>query len=124
MSIRVAGPGRGDSHLWPDRFDEGLGCRGPAAVVGDLQEVDAREVVGQERGVDALFDVAHQQEAPRADLAEEDDRDIVDTRATVRRYRRDLTPDRPENPERDLIDAESVAGGDPETGRGRRRTEP
>jgi hypothetical protein len=93
-------------------------------VVGDLQEVDARQVVGQERGVDALFDVAHQQEAPRADLAQEHDRHIVDTGATVRRYRGDLTTDWPQDAERDLIDAESVAAGDPETGRSRRRGEP
>ena len=124
MSIRVASAGGCDSHLRPDRFDEGFRRGRAAAVVGDLQEVDARQVVGKERRVDALFDVTHQQEAPRADLAQEDHRDIVDTRATIRRQRRDLAADRPEHPERDLVDGESVAGGDPETGRGALRGEP
>jgi hypothetical protein len=124
MSIRVPGAGRGDRDLRLNRFDEGFRRRRPAAVVGDLEEVDVRQVVGEERRVDALFDVAHEQEAPRADLAQEDHRDIIDTCATVRRCRRDFATDRPENAERYLVDGEAVAGSDRETGRGLGRREP
>jgi hypothetical protein len=80
-------------------------------VVGDLQQVDVRQVVLQERRIDPFLDIAHQQEATRRDLAEQDDRDVVDARPTVRRSQRYLSTDRPQDLERDLVDRQSVAGG-------------
>ncbi len=44
------------------RVDERLCRRGLAAVMGDLEQVDVRQVVLEQRRVDALLDVAHQQE--------------------------------------------------------------
>jgi hypothetical protein len=51
--------------------------------MGDLEEVDVREAAPDELGIDALLDVAGQQEPVLADLAEEHDRDVVDRRPAV-----------------------------------------
>ncbi len=117
MPVRVPGAGRGDGDSGPDRIDERLGRRRPAAVVGDLEQVDMRQAVGQQRRVDAFLDVAHQQEAARTDLAEEDHRDVVDAGAAIRRDCRDLPADRPQHVQVDLVDGEPVAGGQAEPDR-------
>ena len=54
----------------PHRVDERLGGRGPAAVMGDLEQVDARQARREELRIDLLLDVAHQQEPPVPDLPE------------------------------------------------------
>ena len=47
------------------------------------------------------------------DLAEEDDRDVVDAGPAVGWRGRDLAADGPEDAQRDLVDGEAVAGGEP-----------
>jgi hypothetical protein len=78
-------------------------------MVGDLEQIDVGQSVGQQLGIDCLFDVPHQQESPVPDLSEEDDRHVVDARSTVRRVDWHLSPDRPEHPERDLVNVQAVA---------------
>jgi hypothetical protein len=95
MAVRVAGPRRSDGHSRPDRVDEGLRGGGPAAMVRDLEQIDMWQIVLQQRRVDPFLDVAHQQEPPLPDMTEEDDRDVIDAGAAVRRDRRDLAANRP-----------------------------
>ena len=89
MPVRVAGAGRGDGDLRVDRLDERLGRRGPASVVGDLEQVDARQALAEQRRVDPVLDVAHQQEPASTDLPEQDDRHVVDAGPAVGRRGRD-----------------------------------
>ena len=117
MPVRVVGPGRGDRDAWADRVDEGLGRRGLAAVVRDLEQVDPWQALGQQRRVDVLFHVAGQEEPTIADASEEHDRDVVDARTRVRRRRRDATADRPKDRHRQLVDLEAVAGREAEPDR-------
>ncbi len=119
MPIRVAGPRRGDGDPWPDRRDERVGRRSPAAVVRDLEDVDGRQAGRQERRVDVLLDVAGQQEASVADGPEQDHRDVVDSRPAVGRLERDRAADGPAHLERDVVDGQPVAGGDDPVGRRR-----
>ena len=70
----------------------------------------------EQRRVDALLDVAHQQEASRPDLAEQDDRDVVDAGPAVGRLGRDLAADRPQDAQRDLVDRQAIAGGEARVG--------
>jgi hypothetical protein len=79
-----------------------------------------RQSFGQQRRIDALLDVAHQQEPARADLPEEDDRDVVDARAAIGWDGGNLATDRPEHPHGDLVDGEPIAGGQAEPDRGSR----
>ncbi len=67
-----------------------------------------RQVVLEQRGIDALLDVAHQQEAPLPDLAEKDDRDVVDACPAVGRCGRDLTADGPQHAHRDLVHRQPI----------------
>ena len=76
-----------------------------------------RQALGQQRRVDAFLDVAHQQEAARTDLAEQDHRDVVDAGAAIRWDGRDLPADRPQHVQVDLVDGEPVAGGQAEPDR-------
>jgi hypothetical protein len=80
--------------------------------MGDLEQVDVRQVVLEQCGVDALLDIAHQQETARSDLAEQDDRDVVDASPAVGRRRRDLATDRPQHAHRDLVHRQPIAGGE------------
>ena len=82
-----------------------------------LEEVDARQALGEERRVDAFLDIAHQQEPAGPDVTEEDDRHVVDARPAIRRRRRHLTADRPQDPQVDVVHGEAVAGGDREPDR-------
>jgi hypothetical protein len=95
MAVRIAGTGRSDRDPGTHRLDERLGRSGPTAVVGDLQEVDLRQALRQELRIDVLLDVAGQEEASVADRPEEDDRDVVDASAGIGRRRRYLPADRP-----------------------------
>jgi hypothetical protein len=104
MPVGIAGPGRCDRDRRAGRIDERLCGRRLAAVVGDLEQVHVRQPVLEERWVDAFLDVAHQQEAPLPDLAEQDDRDVVDAGPAIGRGGRDLATDRPQDAQRDLVD--------------------
>ena len=64
VAVRVARAGRRHRDRRSGRIDEGLGGRRPAAVMGDLEQVDMRQSVREQRRIDALLDVAHQQDAP------------------------------------------------------------
>jgi hypothetical protein len=78
--------------------------------MGDLEEVDVRQVILQERWIDALLDVAHEQHTTVTDLAEQHDRHVVDPRAAVGRRRRDLAADRPQDAQADVVDVEAIIG--------------
>ena len=117
VAVRVAGAGRGDRDSRVDGVDERLGRRRGAAVVGDLDQVDAREPAGEQRGVDALLDVAHQQEPAAVRLAQEHDRDVVDPRAGVGRLERHGARVRPQDRQPDLAEADLRAGREEATGR-------
>ena len=79
-------------------------------MVGDLEHVDTGESPGEEDRVDAFLDVAGEQEAPLAYLAEEDDRDVVDAGAGVGWLTRDRRPIGPQHPKADVVEGEAVAG--------------
>ena len=110
VAVWVARARRGYRHLRPGCLDEGLRRRGPAAVVRHLEQVDLRQSLGQERWVDALFDIAHQEHPARPDLAEQHDGDVVDGRAAIRRLEGNLAADRPQDAQADLIDGQAVPG--------------
>jgi len=110
VTVRIAEAGRDNGHLRPDRVEEGLGARGLRAVVRDLQELDTRKAAGEELGIDALLDVAGEQEAVRTEAAEQDDRHVVDRGAAVGRVLGHPTGVRPEDPELDVVERESVSG--------------
>ncbi|HEY6012856.1 MAG TPA: hypothetical protein VIU37_02580 [Candidatus Limnocylindrales bacterium] len=80
--------------------------------MGNLEQVDARQALGEEARVDRLLDIAHQQEAARPGLSEQDHRHVVDAGAAVGRFRRDLAPDRPQDPQGDLVDLQPIAARD------------
>ena len=94
VAVRVAGARRGDRDPRPDRIEERLGGRGRAAVVGDLEQVDARQAAREQRRVDALLDVAREQEPPPVRLAQQHDRDVVDPRSRCPAARPGPCPDR------------------------------
>jgi hypothetical protein len=73
-------------------------------VVGDLEEVEARQTRSQQARVDVLFHVAGQQEAPLPDRAKQHDRHVVDARPGVGWFGRHLAPDRPQDAQVDLVD--------------------
>ena len=113
VTVWIAGTRRGDGDRGTNRIDERLGRRGPAAVVGDLEELHAWQPRREELRVDRLLDVAHQEEPPDADLAEEHDRHVVDPGPAVGWLGRHLAAAGPQGAERDLIDGQVVTGGDP-----------
>jgi hypothetical protein len=110
MAIRVSEPCRNDREGRPHGVEEGSGGGGPAAVVRDLQEVDVRQTTAQQDGIDALLDVAHQEEPVTFDLPEEHNRDVVDARAGIRRAGRNGARVGPQHPKGDGIEGDRVAG--------------
>lgn len=76
--------------------------------MGDLEEIDVGQVVLQQRRIDAFLDIAHQQHAARADLAEQDDRHVIDAGPAVGRGHRHLAADRPQDAQPDLVHVEVV----------------
>jgi hypothetical protein len=78
-------------------------------VVGDLEDVDAREAAGEQDRVDPLLDVARQQEAPPGDFAEQDDRDVVDSGTGVGWLTWDGRMIGPQHAETDVVEGEAVA---------------
>jgi hypothetical protein len=79
----------------------------------DLEKVDVREAISQERRVDSFLDVAHEQGAAFADAPQQHDRDVVDARTAVGRRHRHLATDRPQDLQVDLVDRQPVAGSKP-----------
>jgi hypothetical protein len=117
VPVRIPGSGRRDGDAGSHDIDERLCRGGPAAVMGHLEEVDARQVIGEERRVDAFLDIAHQQEPAGPDVTEEDDRHVVDASPAIGRCCRHLPADRPQDPQVDVIHRQAVTGGDREPDR-------
>jgi hypothetical protein len=109
VSVRIAGAGRRDRDLRSDRIHERLRRRGLAAVMGDLEEVQRRQPVADERRVDRLLDVTREQESLAADGAKEHDRHVVDAGPAVGRLARHLSADRPQDAHVDLVDMQPIA---------------
>lgn len=78
--------------------------------MSDLEEVHLGQAAGDERRIDALLDVADEQESMPGNLAEEDDRDVVDRGAAVGRMERNGSGIRPEDLKIDVIDRETITG--------------
>jgi len=113
MAIRVLRPDGHDGDPRSRRVEECGGRRRPAAVVGDLEHVHPGHTAGEKDRVDALLDVAGEEEPLRAERPEEDDRHVVDARSGVRRLRRYGTGVGPEDAEADIVEGEPVAGAEP-----------
>jgi hypothetical protein len=86
-------------------------------MVRDLEQVDLRQSLRQQRWIDVLLDVPGQQEPPLTHDAEQDHRHVVDAGPGIRWLRRDLTADGPQHAHRDLVDRQPVAGPDREAWR-------
>jgi hypothetical protein len=78
----------------------------------DLEEVDRRQALREQRRVDVLLDIPGQQEAPLTDDAEQHDRHVVDAATGIGRVGRDPAADGPQHAHRDLVDREPIAGAD------------
>jgi hypothetical protein len=78
--------------------------------MGHLEEVHARKAPGEEPGVDGLLGIAGQEEPAAADLAEQDDRRIVDPGTGPGRVERNGPSVRPEDAKPDGVDRERIAG--------------
>ena len=107
MAVAVPGPGRCNRDRGTDGVEERVGGRRPAAVVGDLEQVDPGDRLAQVR-VDLLLDVAGQQEPSALDRTEQHDRHVVDAAPGVGRLGRDLAAARPQDLETDLVDRHPV----------------
>jgi hypothetical protein len=79
-------------------------------VVGDLEDLDLGQASHQERRVDLLLDVAGEEEPVAGDRAEEDDRDVVDPGSAVGWRLGDAPGVRPQDPQLDVVDRETVTG--------------
>ena len=77
--------------------------------MGDLEQVDPGQAPRQDDRVDLLLDVAGQQEALAAERAQEDDRHVVDRGAAVGRIPGNRVAVRPQDPEVDRVQPQSVA---------------
>jgi hypothetical protein len=62
-----------------------------------LEEIDARQARSDERRIDVFLDVAHQEEPAWPDLAEQDDRHVVDAGPAVGWVEWDASADRPQD---------------------------
>ena len=82
-------------------------------MVRHLEEVHPRQSSRQQHRVDFLLDVARQEEPLASIGPEQDNRDVVDRGAPVRRSARNVPGVRPQHRERDLVQAERVARGQP-----------
>jgi len=87
-------------------------------VVGHLEQAETGDPGGDEERIDLLLGIAREQEAPPARIAEQDDRDVVDSRAGVGRFGGHALGRRPQHMQVHLVDPESVAGGHPLDRRG------
>ena len=110
VAVRIAGARRDDGDPRTHRLEEWPRARGARAVVRDLEQVDRGEPSLEQLRIDALLDVAGEQEPMAGDLAQQDDRDVVDRRPAVRRSLRNPVRVRPEHPEVDRIELQPIAG--------------
>jgi hypothetical protein len=112
MAVRIV-PTCG-RHRDPRRhgIDERLGGGGPAAVVGDLEQIDPRQTGGQQAWVDAVLHVARQQESPLADRAQQDDRNVVDAGPIIGRLAGHLAGHRPQDLQLDRVHGQAITGGE------------
>ena len=108
MAIGIPGARRDDGDRRSRGRQEGVRRGRPAAVVGDLEHVHAWETALQQDRVDLLLDIAHQEEPVAVNASEQDDRDVVDGRAGVRRPTRHGVRIRPEHAERDGVERDGV----------------
>ena len=88
MAVGVLRSHRDDRDPRSDGIEECLRRRSPAPVVGHLQEVDVGKPAGQEDGIDPLLDVTGEEESLVPECSEQDDRDVVDASAGIRRVGR------------------------------------
>jgi hypothetical protein len=109
MTVRIVSAGRHDRDRWPDGVEELVRGGRSTAMVRDLEDVDPWEAALSECRVDVVLDVAGQEEPTAGDLAEEDDRDVVDGSTAVGRLRRHPSPVRPEHAQGDRVEPQSVA---------------
>ena len=109
VTERVPRPDRDEGHGRVDRAQQGVRRRGPASVVGHLEDVDVGEPARHQDGIDFLLDVAGEQEALGADRAEQHDRHVVDPGSRVGRSARHAARIRPQHPERDPVEREAVS---------------
>ena len=117
MTVCVAGTDGDEGDRRPDRVEEGRGRRRSRAVMRDLEDVDVREAAPDERRVEILLEIPHQQEPSRARLPEQHHGCVVDRLAVRERPVRDGAGVRPEHPERELVERQPVAGGEQIVGR-------
>jgi hypothetical protein len=110
VAVGIAGARGDDGHPRSDRGEERIGGRGPRAVVRDLEQVDGGQTPRHELRVDPLLGVAHQQEPLRPDLAQQDDRDVVDRRPAVGRTLRHPVRVRPQDSKSNGVDRQPIAG--------------
>jgi hypothetical protein len=110
VAVRVDRPDRDDRGPRSHSGQEPARRGGPAAVVGDLQEIDPGQAPGQQDRIDLLLDVTGQQKVLRPECAEQDDRDVVDRGAPVGRFTGNRRAVRPEHLEGNRIELERVAG--------------
>jgi len=92
--------------------------------MGDLEQVESRQVLTEQRGVDRLLDVAREQESIVADGPQHHDRHVVDPGPTIGRFERDAATCRPQDAKVDVVDREPVARGEAETHRRAGRRQP
>jgi hypothetical protein len=81
MSVRIARTNGDHRQRGSEGVEQGIGGRRRAAVMCDLQEVDVRQPASDELGIDRLLGIPRQEDPPTVDLAEQDDRDVVDADA-------------------------------------------
>jgi hypothetical protein len=110
VAVVVVDPDGDQGDRWASCVEELRRRRRSRAVVGDLQHIDTRQAAADKNRVEVLLDIAHQQEPPRAGVAEQDDRRVVDGLAVRRRAGRHGATIRPEDAESDLVEAEQIAG--------------
>ncbi len=106
MAEVIARAHRDERQRWSRRVQQGRGRGGGAAVVGDLEDVEAGEPSGDQLRVHALLRIAHEEEVAPRRRAQEDDRGVVDARASRRRRQRHGPRPRPEDVERDVTQPE------------------
>jgi hypothetical protein len=109
MAVRVPLADRDEPDPGPDRLEEGGRGRGPAAMMGDLQDLRRRQAPAQQHRVDRFLDVAGQHEALTSERSEEDDRHVVDGSPAVGRLARHGASVGPQDAEGDPVEGEPVA---------------
>lgn len=109
VAVAVVCPDGHRRNLRPKGVELLLRRRRPAPVMGDLEQIDRRQTASDEHRVDALLDVAGQEEPQGAVLAEHDDRDIVHARACVRWASRYRVCVGPQDAQAHAVDLEPVA---------------